>query len=282
MMTADENGTRQRQPHPGEEGREGVRPLYVLEGVCKSFGREKILEDFHFRIEKGRTTVVIGPSGCGKTVMLKHLNVLLRPDRGAVYFDGVRIDNLPERELIPVRRRCGFLFQAGALFDSQTVEQNVSFPLVQHTRYAPAKIRRIVREKLEMVGLGGYEDRLPSQLSGGQQKRVALARAIALSPEVILYDEPTTGLDPIRSDIINDLIIKLQHELQITSVVVTHDMKSAYKISDRIVMLNKGKIIADGTPDEIRSSTDEQVCRFIEGRGQSRAGQEIENEDANG
>lgn len=281
MIRTDENGIRQRQPQPGEEGQEGVRPLYVLEGICKSFGREKILEDFDFRIEKGRTTVVIGPSGCGKTVMLKHLNVLLRPDRGAVYFDGVRIDNLPERELIPVRRRCGFLFQAGALFDSQTVEQNVAFPLVQHTRYAPAKIRRIVQEKLEMVGLGGYEDRLPSQLSGGQQKRVALARAIALSPEVILYDEPTTGLDPIRSDIINDLIIKLQHELQITSVVVTHDMKSAYKIADRIVMLNKGKIIADGTPEEIRSSTDDQVCRFIEGRGQSRAGQEIDNEDVN-
>lgn len=281
MIMTNETQNMQRQPNPAEGREEAVRPLYVLEGVCKSFGREKILEDFHFRIEKGRTTVVIGPSGCGKTVMLKHLNVLLRPERGAVYFDGVRIDNLPERELIPVRRRCGFLFQAGALFDSQTVEQNVAFPLVQHTRYAPAKIRRIVREKLEMVRLGGYEDRLPSQLSGGQQKRVALARAIALSPEVILYDEPTTGLDPIRSDIINDLIIKLQHELQITSVVVTHDMKSAYKIADRIVMLNKGKIIADGTPDEIRTSTDEQVCRFIEGRGQSRAGQEIDNEEVN-
>jgi phospholipid/cholesterol/gamma-HCH transport system ATP-binding protein len=264
----------------GERG--GGRPLYLLEGVCKSFGREKVLEDFDFHIERGKTTVVIGPSGCGKTVLIKHLNVLLRPDKGSVFFDGVRIDNLPEKELIPVRRRCGFLFQAGALFDSQTVEQNVAFPLLQHTRYSYAKIRRMVHEKLEMVGMIGFEDRLPSELSGGQQKRVALARAIALSPEVILYDEPTTGLDPIRSDIINELIIKLQNELQITSVVVTHDMKSAYKIGDRIVMLGKGKIIADGTAADIRNSADEQVRQFIEGRSTPLAGDQLNhNEDLN-
>jgi phospholipid/cholesterol/gamma-HCH transport system ATP-binding protein len=271
----------QAQQNHTEGGTASVRPLYVLEGITKSFGREKVLENFNFQITRGQTTVVIGPSGCGKTVLLKHLNVLLRPDSGSVFFDGVRIDNLPEKDLIAVRRRCGFLFQAGALFDSQTVEQNVVFPLVQHTRYSSAKIRRMVQEKLAMVGMTGFEDRLPSQLSGGQQKRVALARAIALSPEVILYDEPTTGLDPIRSDIINDLIIKLQNELQITSVVVTHDMKSAYKIADRIVMLSKGKIIADGTAEDIRTSRDEQVCRFIEGRAKSQAGDQIENEDSN-
>ncbi|MFC1783017.1 ABC transporter ATP-binding protein [Planctomycetota bacterium] len=247
--------------------------LFELKNVSKSFGELKVLDDIDLAIETGKTTVVIGPSGCGKTVLLKHLMALIRPDKGTVFFDGERIDNLTEKKLIPMRRRCGFLFQAGALFDSETVAQNVGFPLLQHTIYPQRKIDEMVRERLKLVGLADTESRLPSELSGGQKKRIALARAIALAPEVVLYDEPTTGLDPLRADTINELIIKLQHELKITSIVVTHDMNSAYKIADRIIMLDQGRIIADGTADEIRSSTDATVQRFI--RGQSEELNEI-------
>ncbi len=239
------------------------QPLFSLQNITKKFGDVVVLDNLTLDIERGKATVIIGPSGCGKTVLLKHLIVLLRPDRGQVYFSGERIDNLPERELITIRQRCGFLFQAGALFDSQTVAENIAFPLWQHTRKPQAEINRIIREKLEMVGLAGMETRYPAELSGGQQKRIALARAIALSPEVIMYDEPTTGLDPIRADTINDLIIKLQKELKITSIVVTHDMYSAYKIADHIIMLGHGKIIAQGTPQEIRNSDNPNVLKFI-------------------
>jgi phospholipid/cholesterol/gamma-HCH transport system ATP-binding protein len=191
--------------------------------------------------------------------------MLLRPDSGQIFFDGVRIDNLKERQLIKVRKRCGFLFQAGALFDSQTVSQNVAFSLYQHSDMTPGQIKKKVQEQLEMVGMLHMEDRFPSELSGGQQKRVALARAIALGPEAILYDEPTTGLDPIRAATINELIIKLQKQLKVTSIVVTHDMKSAYKIADRIVMLKNGRIIADGTAQQISSHPSDEVQEFIRG-----------------
>jgi len=243
--------------------------LFEMENVIKRFGRHKVLDTINLRIETGKTTVIIGPSGCGKTVLLKHLILLIRPDKGQIIFDGARIDELGEAQLIPVRRRCGFLFQAGALFDSQTVAQNVAFPLSLHTRLPEHSIAELVEEKLALVGLAHLGDRLPAELSGGQQKRVALARAIALAPDVILYDEPTTGLDPIRADTINELILKLQRELKITSVVVTHDMNSAYKIADRIVMLDRGKIVADGAPDQIRNSPAPAVQRFIQGRSEA-------------
>lgn len=242
--------------------------LFELRGVSKRFGKVEALRDVDFQIERGKTTVVIGPSGCGKTVLLKHLIVLIRPERGQVLFDSVRIDNETEPRLVAMRRRCGFLFQAGALFDSETAAQNVAFPLIQHTDYPPPKIEKLALEKLEMVGLRDFAQRLPSELSGGQRKRVALARAIALSPEVILYDEPTTGLDPIRAETINDLIIKLQNELKITSIVVTHDMHSANKVGDHIVMLSRGRIVADGTPAEIQNSPNEEVQRFLQGRSE--------------
>ena len=254
--------------------------LFELRGLSKWFGSVEVLRDLDLDIEKGRTTVIIGPSGCGKTVLLKHLIMLMRPDHGTIHFDGQRIDNLSEKKLSLVRRRFGFLFQAGALFDSQTVAENVAFAVSQHTRLSERKITRVVREKLKMVGLEHLEDRYPSELSGGQRKRIALARAIALGPEVILYDEPTTGLDPIRADAINELIIKLQRELTpdlgqtdqpaeaVTSIVVTHDMNSAYKIADRIVMLSRGHIIADGNAEQIRASKDEQVQQFIQGRSE--------------
>ncbi len=221
-------------------------------------------------IKRGSTTVIIGASGCGKTVLLRHLIVLLRPERGEVFFGGGRIDNLRESQLIAVRRRCGYLFQAGALFDSLSVAENVAFPLLEHTDYSSDEIAQLVRDKLELVGMTGFEERLPAELSGGQQRRVALARAIALAPEALLYDEPTTGLDPIRADIINELIIKLQRHRDITSVVVTHDMASAYKIGDRIVMLKDGGIVADGSPEEIRNSGQEDVQEFIQGQSHHR------------
>jgi phospholipid/cholesterol/gamma-HCH transport system ATP-binding protein len=216
-------------------------------------------------LHSGETTVIIGESGVGKSVILKHIVRLLKPDRGEVYYRDQRIDTLPERTLAALRPRFGFLFQLGALFDSMTVADNVAFPIREHTRRSRPEIVEIVKQKLAMVGLDGLQDHWPSELSGGQKKRLALARAIALDPEIILY-EPTTGLDPPRADIINELIIKLQSELNVTSVVVTHDMASATKVSDRILMLFHGKFIFDGTPEEIMHSTDPRVRCFVEGR----------------
>lgn len=241
--------------------------LIVLRNLTKKFGSNMVLDDVSLAIEKGKTTVIIGPSGCGKTVLIKHLILLLRPTLGEIYFKNRRIDNLSESALATVRMNYGFLFQGAALFDSLSVYENVAFPIQQHKKILSQKqVDEVVKNKLAMVGLDGYQDYYPANLSGGQKKRVALARAISLNPEVILYDEPTTGLDPIRSDIINELILKLQRELNITTVVVTHDMKSAYKIADRIIMLHNGKIIVDGSPDEIRDHPFPIVQQFINGQ----------------
>lgn len=241
--------------------------VIVLENITKRFGRKVVLDNVSLAVEKGKTTVVIGPSGCGKTVLVKHLIVLLRPNAGEVYYKNRRIDNLSENALNKIRTHYGFLFQGGALFDSLSVTENIIFPIRQHHKITDWKAtEELVKEKLAMVGLDGYQNHYPSNLSGGQRKRVALARAIALNPEVILYDEPTTGLDPIRSDIINELVLKLQRELGVTSVVVTHDMTSAYKVADRIIMLHKGKIIADGDADHIRNHPHPIVQQFIHGQ----------------
>jgi phospholipid/cholesterol/gamma-HCH transport system ATP-binding protein len=241
--------------------------VIVLNNVIKKFGSKVVLDNVSLAIEKGKTTVIIGPSGCGKTVLIKHLILLLRPTFGEVYFKGGRIDNLRERRLNKIRTHYGFLFQGGALFDSLSVFENIIFPLRQHSQISNWKqVEELVKSKLAMVGLDGYQNYYPANLSGGQRKRVALARAIALNPEVILYDEPTTGLDPIRSDIINELILKLQRELKVTSVVVTHDMTSVYKVADRIIMLHNGKIIADGDPDYIRNHPHPTVQHFIKGQ----------------
>jgi phospholipid/cholesterol/gamma-HCH transport system ATP-binding protein len=239
--------------------------LIELRNIFKRFGWLVVLNGVTLNIEKGQSLVVIGASGSGKSVLLKHIVGLLKPDRGEVYFGGRRIDNLSERQLTDVRKHFGFLFQMGALFDSETVANNVAFPLVEHTKKSPAEIAEIVKQKLTMVGLPDAGPKMPAELSGGQRKRVALARAIALEPEVILYDEPTTGLDPVRSDIINELIIRLQRQLSVTSVVVTHDMHSAFKVGDRIVMLHEGKLIFDGSPEKIRASDNPIIRRFIVG-----------------
>ena len=241
--------------------------VIVLKNLTKKFGDKVVLDNTSLTIEKSKTTVVIGPSGCGKTVLIKHLIVLLRPSSGEVYFKKRRIDNLPESELNRVRTHYGFLFQGGALFDSLNVAENITFPIRQHYKITDwSEVDELVKTKLAMVGLDGFQNYYPANLSGGQRKRVALARAIALNPEVILYDEPTTGLDPIRADVINELILKLQRELGITSVIVTHDMTSAYKIADRIVMLHNGKIIADGDTDHIRNHPHPIVQQFIHGQ----------------
>ncbi|MHC4482654.1 MAG: ABC transporter ATP-binding protein [Planctomycetota bacterium] len=241
--------------------------IIVLKNVTRKFGNNVVLDNISLAVEKGKTTVVIGPSGCGKTVLIKHLIVLLRPTSGEVYFKKKRIDDLSENELNKIRTRYGFLFQGGALFDSLSVAGNIMFPILQHCKVQDwREIGELVKSKLAMVGLDGFQNFYPANLSGGQRKRVALARAIALSPEVILYDEPTTGLDPIRSDIINELILKLQRELGTTTIVVTHDMTSAYKVADRIIMLHYGRIIADGDADHIRNHPHPIVQNFIHGQ----------------
>ena len=241
--------------------------ILVLENLTKKFGENTVLDDISLSIEKGKTTVVIGPSGCGKTVLIKHLILLLRPTAGRIYFKGQRIDDISESDLAAIRMNYGFLFQGSALFDSLSVYENIVFPIQQHRKIKDwKKIDELVKNKLAMVGLDGFQDYYPANLSGGQKKRVALARAIALNPEVILYDEPTTGLDPIRADVINELILKLQRELNVTTVVVTHDMKSAYKVGDRIIMLHNGKIIVDGTAEDIRNHPYPIVQQFINGQ----------------
>jgi len=240
--------------------------IIVLKNLIKRFGKLVVLNDISLSFEKGKTTVIIGPSGCGKTVLIKHIIVLLRPGLGEVYFHDQRIDDLPESKLGKIRAQMGFLFQSGALFDSMTVSENIAFPIRQHQVIKDQdKLDEIIKSKLLLVGLDGYQDYFPAKLSGGQKKRVALARAIALNPEVILYDEPTTGLDPIRADVINELIIRLKKELGITTVVVTHDMNSAYKIADRIIMLHNGKVLLDGDADAFKNSTLPVVQQFIKG-----------------
>jgi len=248
-----------------EDGSSDV--VIEVRNLTKKFGKKLVLDNISLSIEKGKATVIIGPSGCGKTVLIKHFIALQRPTAGEVYFQGQRIDDLSERDLNGIRTHFGYLFQEGALFDSLSVAENIMFPIRQHYKKVQwSEVEEVIKAKLAMVGLDGFQHYYPSNLSGGQRKRVALARAIALNPEVILYDEPTTGLDPIRSDIINELVLKLERDLNVTSVVVTHDMKSAYKVADRIVMLHNGRIIADGNTDHIRDHPHPQVQQFIHGQ----------------
>ncbi len=237
-----------------------------LKNVSKSFGTLRVLRDLNIDFERGQTTVILGPSGTGKSVLLKHIVGLLRPDAGEVYFDDIRVDDADEEHLVELRRRIGFLFQMGALFDSMSVGENVGFPLVEHTRLNRAERRERIDEALRVVGLAGTEPKMPAELSGGQRKRIALARAVVLHPDLVLYDEPTTGLDPIRADVINELIIRLNDELGNSSIVVTHDMASAKKIADRMVLLYDGRIVCDATPEEFLNSEDPLVQRFVQGR----------------
>jgi len=232
----------------------------------KSFGSKKVLQGVNLEIGEGETMVIIGQSGSGKSVLLKHIIGMLKPDSGQVIVDGVDVTALRPRELQAILRKFGMLFQGAALFDSLTVGENVAFGLQRYTRCGRKEIETIVSESLAEVGLRGVEDLMPHELSGGMKKRVGLARAIAYKPEIILYDEPSTGIDPIRADSINDLINQLKRDLGVTSVVITHDMVSCYKVADRIAMLYDGVIIETGTPAEIQGSSNPVVRQFISGR----------------
>ena len=236
-----------------------------LEHVHEQFGEHVVFRDFSMGFRRGETTVVLGASGVGKSVLLKLILGLLKPTSGRIFVEGAEITQLSERNLVPVRKRFGMLFQGAALFDFLTVYENVSFALHEHKSLPEVEVRRIVAQKLALVDMADTENLLPEELSGGMRKRVGLARAIAMEPEVILYDEPTTGLDPVTADTINDLILRCQKELKTTGIVVTHDMASAYKVADRMILLHEGAIIADGTPDQIRRHPDIRVQRFIHG-----------------
>ena len=233
--------------------------------LWKSYGDNPVLRGLNLHVNEGETHVIIGRSGAGKSQILKHIMGLVRPDRGRVVVGGVDITSLSERKLGRVRMRFGFLFQEAALFDSMTVGENVAFPLREHTNLSESEIREKVREKLALVRLYDVGHLMPSELSGGMRKRVGLARAIAADPIIILYDEPTTGLDPITCHVIDDLIVNMKEQLGVASVVVSHDMNGAFRIADRIAMLHRGKIIEEGTPEEIRRSTNRILIQFIEG-----------------
>ncbi len=239
-----------------------------INDLHKSFGQNKVLQGINLHIQNGETLTIIGQSGSGKSVLLKHILGLIRPDRGSIIVDGVDICGSSEAELNNIRRKFGLLFQAAALFDSLTVAQNVSFGLERYRDLSPKELQKRVKETLAMVGLREIEQLMPHELSGGMKKRVGLARAIAYEPEIMLYDEPSTGIDPIRADAINELIIKMKQEFRITSVVITHDMISAYKVADRIAMLYNGKIVAVGTPEELRKSDNQIVQQFIHGQAE--------------
>ncbi len=239
--------------------------MIKLAGIHKSFGGNHVLKGLDIEVPRGESRVIIGGSGSGKSVILKHIIGILKPDKGDVIIDGVNIKILKENGLNEIRKKFGMLFQMAALFDSMNVWENVGFSLSRHAKMKPREIKEIAVEKLKMVGLTGVENLMPSELSGGMKKRVGLARAIAHEPDVLLYDEPTTGLDPIMADAINELIIEMREKLSVTSVAITHDMSSAYKIADKISMLYDGVIIETGTPEEIKNTGSAVVRQFIAG-----------------
>jgi phospholipid/cholesterol/gamma-HCH transport system ATP-binding protein len=237
-----------------------------LVDVYKSFGAKDVLAGFSLDVAEGETMVIIGYSGTGKSVAIKHIVGLLEPDAGEVWVDGMRVDKLPRRELYDLRARIGYVFQFAALFDSLTIGDNVAMGLKKRSTMTEREIADRTREALELVDLPDVEHRFPAELSGGMRKRVGIARAIALRPKYILYDEPTTGLDPVTSAVINELMIRMRVKLGVTSIVITHDMKSAFDVGSRIAMLYNGSVRQVGTVEEIRRTTDPVVRQFIEGR----------------
>ena len=252
--------------------------MIEIQGLVKNFGSHRVLNELSLKIDSGSTCVIIGRSGCGKSVMLKHIMGILRPDKGSVRVDGKDLSGLGERELNALRLKMGYVFQGGALFDSLTVGENVGFGLIEHTNIGRDELLERIEESLCLVGLHGITNLMPSQLSGGMKKRVSLARALCIKPKLILYDEPTTGVDPITADSINELIRSLHDKLKVTSIVVTHDMKSAYKVADRIAMMYHGKIICEGAVDQIQNSTHPVVHQFINGLAQGPITETIEHD----
>jgi phospholipid/cholesterol/gamma-HCH transport system ATP-binding protein len=237
--------------------------MIEIKNVKKKFGRNEVLRGVNLTITKGETLVVIGKSGCGKSVLLKHIIGILKPDEGEIFFEGVDLVKMKMKEVYAIRSKFGFLFQGAALFDSMTVAENVGLGLKENTRKTDKEISDIVTEKLELVGLPGTQKMKPSDLSGGMKKRVSLARSLATNPEYILYDEPTTGLDPVMSDSIDGLIKELSDRLKVTSVVVTHDIFSVYSVADKVAMMEDGKIYFHGTPKELVETTDPVIRNFL-------------------
>lgn len=242
--------------------------MIKINNLKKSFNSKKVLDGVNLEIEKGKITVIIGRSGEGKSVLIKHIIGLLRPDFGEILLDGQDITKMTERELNEVRRRFGMLFQGAALFDSMTVGENVAFPLREHTGMPEADLKKVVKEKLRLVGLKGVEYMMPADLSGGMKKRAGLARAVAMDPEIVLFDEPTTGLDPIMSDNVATLILDTQRDLKTTYIVITHDIPLTYKIADKVAMLHEGKIVEQGNVEYIKSSVNPILRQFLEGRAE--------------
>ncbi len=236
-----------------------------LVDIHKSFGKQKVLDGLNLTVEKGKTTVIIGRSGGGKSVLLKHIIGLIRPDRGQVIVEGEDITVLNDKDLNEVRKKFGMLFQEAALFDSMNVAENVAFPLREHTNMSNDEIMDSVRDRLAAVGLSGVEEKMPSELSGGMRKRVGLARALAMRPQIVLFDEPTTGLDPVMTEAINQLIVETQRAFNLTCVVISHDIQSVFEIGHRVAMLYEGRIIEYGTPEEVRASRNPVMVQFLTG-----------------
>ena len=240
-----------------------ARPMIRIEGLHKAFGAHQVLQGIDLEIPEGSTCVILGGSGSGKTVMMKHMIGLLKPDQGRVFVDGEDITPLGPAELERVRRKFGMVFQAAALFDSLTVFENVAFPLREHTRLGEQEMREVVRQKLKIVGLSGIEEKYPSEISGGMRKRVGLARAIVHEPKIILYDEPTTGLDPITTDYVDEMILRARDQLGVTSVVISHDIASAFKVADNIAFLHHGVIADQGDTEHLRHSQNPACREFL-------------------
>ena len=239
--------------------------MIEISGVVKNLNGNMVLRGVDLKIDKGSTCVIIGRSGCGKSVLLKHIVGILKPDKGKIIIDGKNMAHLKEKDLSALRMKIGLVFQGGALFDSMTVGENVGFGLIEHNHIPEKELTERIEESLGLVGLTGIANLMPLDLSGGMKKRVALARALCIKPEIILYDEPTTGVDPITADSINELIKNLHDKLNVTSIVVTHDMRSAYRVGDKLAMLYQGKIIAEGPPEEIQNTKDPIVHQFVNG-----------------
>jgi phospholipid/cholesterol/gamma-HCH transport system ATP-binding protein len=240
-------------------------PIIEVTDLVRKFGDRAVINDISFNVHRGETLVIMGSSGCGKSTLLRHMIGSMKPTSGSVKLFGEQITTMNEREIAHVRTRFGMLFQSGALLASLTVGENVALPLLQHTDKSPDEIEEIVKQKLQMVGLTGFEELKPDEISGGMKKRVGLARALALNPELLFSDEPTSGLDPIMTAVVDQLTLKLTHGSHMTAVVVSHDMTSAFRIATRMIMLGGGGIVAQGTPDEIRNSSNPEVQQFING-----------------